>query len=67
MSGFIYRSNERVMKPTININNEIRVPINSRLALSLLSSFKYRSDLVELYSESKPLKFNGYLGLIYKF
>ena len=67
MSGFIYRSDYNVMKPTININNEIRVPINNRLALSLLSSFKYRTDLVEIYSENKPLKFNGYLGLIYKF
>jgi hypothetical protein len=64
--GMIYRPKLVNLKPTFSINGEMRYFFSKRWGISALSNFKYRTDLVSVYKEKNPFKFNGYLGLVYR-
>ena len=65
-SGFIRRQLEdHVLKMSFAFNAGVRYDINSSIGVEVSSNYRYRSDLVELYNESNPMMFSGYMGVYY--
>lgn len=66
--GLIERNIDEEMSihPSFAFNTSIRLSLNEDIGVELASSIRYRNDLVHIYDESQPMKFNGYVGMIYK-
>ena len=66
--GFIGREIDQdiSLTPSVALNTGIRYFLNSDFGVEMSGSYRYRSDLVEVYQESSPMKFSGYMGLVYQ-
>ena len=66
--GFIGREidEELYFSPSFALNTGIRYFLNIDFAIEMSSSYRYRSDLVDVYQESVPMCFNGYMGIVYQ-